>query len=152
MPELRGLGRQARFDVAQALSVCQLGERHGPVLLGAWKRLHRMVAMVTRDNPRERAPGQAIHQLREQRLSGVHGRASPEKGPGYRHQLQIDTTQNRRETLMRQALLRSSFGKLRTVVMKDMLEERPLRAHVGRSGEANHRNYSPGVTAPRRKP
>src|SRR5450631_1830483 len=38
--------------------------------------------MVTRDNPRERAPGQAVHQLREQHLSGVHGRALPGKGSG----------------------------------------------------------------------
>jgi hypothetical protein len=44
------------------------------------------------------------------------GGPSPEKGRGNRHQPQIDTMQNRRETLMRQALLRSSFGKLRTVV------------------------------------
>jgi hypothetical protein len=117
MPEFRGLGRQACFDIAQALAVCQLGEGHGTVLFGAWKRLHRMIAMVTRDDPRERAPGQAIHQLREQRLSGVHGRASPEKGRGNRHQLQIDTTKNRQKTLMGQAFLCSSFGKLRTVVI-----------------------------------
>jgi hypothetical protein len=44
------------------------------------------------------------------------GGPSPEKGRGDRHQLQIDTTQNRRETLMRQAVLCSSFGKLRTEV------------------------------------
>jgi hypothetical protein len=45
------------------------------------------------------------------------GGPSPEKGRGDRHQLQIDTTQNRRETLMRQAILCSSFGKLRTGVI-----------------------------------
>ena len=93
-----------------SFSIGQLGERHGPVLFGTWKCLHRVVAMVTRDNPRERAPGQAIHQLREQRLSGVHGRASPEKARGNRHQLQIDTTKNRWKTLIGQPLLSSSLG------------------------------------------
>jgi hypothetical protein len=38
--------------------------------------------VITRDDPRERAPGQAIHQLREQCLAGVHGRAFPGKGSG----------------------------------------------------------------------
>src|SRR5271170_4620265 len=80
MPELRRLSRQARLNISQAFAICQLSERHGPVLLGARKCLHRMVTMITRDNTRERAPGQAIHQLREQRLSGVHRRALPGKG------------------------------------------------------------------------
>jgi pyruvate/2-oxoglutarate dehydrogenase complex dihydrolipoamide dehydrogenase (E3) component len=46
------------------------------------------------------------------------GRPSPEKGRGNRHQLQIDTTENRQKTVMPQALLHSSFRKLRTVVIE----------------------------------
>src|SRR5260370_36406819 len=52
------------------------------LLLGTRKALHRVIAVITRDDPRERAPGQAIHQLREQRLSGVHGRVLPGEGAG----------------------------------------------------------------------
>jgi hypothetical protein len=42
---------------------------------------------------------------------------SPEKGPGSRRQLQVDTTQNHQKTIISQILLDRSFGKLRTVVI-----------------------------------
>src|ERR1700677_4277688 len=82
MPELRGLRRQAGLDIAQAFTVCQLSERHGPVLLGARECLHRVVTLIACDDPSECAPRQAIHQLCQQRLSGVHGRFLPAQGSG----------------------------------------------------------------------
>src|SRR5579864_7748758 len=45
---------------------------------------------------------------------------SPEKGPGSRLLLQVDTTQNRRKAIISQTLRGSSFGKLRTVVMPQL--------------------------------
>jgi len=72
--KFRGLHRQAGFDVAQALPVGQLGERHGPIVLGAGQRPHPLIAIVPRHNPRERAPRQKIHQLGEKRLATVHRR------------------------------------------------------------------------------
>src|SRR5271156_292877 len=47
------------------------------------------------------------------------GRPSLEKGRANRHQLQTDTTQNRRKTVIGQMLRSDSFGKLRTVVGKN---------------------------------
>jgi hypothetical protein len=40
--ELRGLGRQAGFDIAQDFSIGQLGECHRPVLLGAEQRSNQL--------------------------------------------------------------------------------------------------------------
>jgi hypothetical protein len=60
--ELRGLRRQADFDIAQALSVGQLRERQRSVLLGTAQCSHPSVAAVARNNPRERAPRQKIHE------------------------------------------------------------------------------------------
>jgi hypothetical protein len=41
-----------------------------------------VVTVIPRDDPRECTPRQAIHQLREQRLSGVHGQVLPGKASG----------------------------------------------------------------------
>jgi hypothetical protein len=92
--KFRGLHRQAGFDVAQALPVGQLGERHGPIVLGAGQRPHPLIATVPRHNPRERAPRQKIHQLGEKRLATVHRRllGNLRKVPD---RVQIDTTRNR---------------------------------------------------------
>jgi hypothetical protein len=43
-------------------------------MLGARQRPHPLIATVLRDNPRERAPRQKIHQLGEKRLATVHRR------------------------------------------------------------------------------
>src|ERR1019366_4985891 len=72
--ELRGLSRQADLDIAQALSVGQLRERHRSVLLGTAQRSHPSVATVARNNPRKGAPRQKIHELGEKRFADVHGR------------------------------------------------------------------------------
>ena len=63
--ELGRLRRETCLDVAQALSVGDLGKRHHLILCGARQRPHGAVAIIARDNPIKRAPRQKIHQLRE---------------------------------------------------------------------------------------
>ncbi|MDR3571031.1 MAG: hypothetical protein P4L81_02435, partial [Candidatus Pacebacteria bacterium] len=48
------------------------------------------------------------------------GDSSPEKGPGNRRQLQVDTTQNRQKNILYQMLHGRSFTVNRTVVSVDM--------------------------------
>ena len=72
MVELRRVDRQAGLDVAQALPVGQLGEGHGPILLGAGKRPNPMIATVPVDGPHESGPWQEVHELGEKGLAGVH--------------------------------------------------------------------------------
>jgi hypothetical protein len=48
------------------------------------------------------------------------GGPSPEQGRGNRHQLQTDTTQNSRKTIMDQSLPGISFAANRTVVKTDI--------------------------------
>jgi hypothetical protein len=72
--KLGRLRRQTGFDVAQTLAVGQLGESHGPELLGASERLHVAIATMSIDDASEGGPGQEIHQLSKQGLAGVHGR------------------------------------------------------------------------------
>lgn len=71
--ELARLGLQTGLDVAQALAVGQLCERHRSILLGAGERADAMVAAIAQDQTLERAPWQKVHQLGEQRLACVHG-------------------------------------------------------------------------------
>src|SRR5450631_658341 len=82
MIKLPGLGRQARLNVAQAFPVRQLGKCHRSVLFGTRQCLNREITTITRDQPRECAPREAIHQLGKNRLSDVHLRALPGKGSG----------------------------------------------------------------------
>jgi putative transposase len=72
--ELRGLSRQADLDIAQALSVGQLRERHRSVLLGTAQHSHPSVATVARNNPRKGALRQKTHELGEKRFADVYGR------------------------------------------------------------------------------
>ena len=65
-------GPRAGLDVAQAFPVGQLGEGHGPVLLGAGKRPDPVIAAIPVDDPRESSPWQEVHELSEQGLAGVH--------------------------------------------------------------------------------
>src|SRR5437870_791850 len=51
------------------------------------------------------------------------GRSSPEKGRGNRRQLQIDTTENRRKTVISQILQSGSFALLRTAVGQALIRE-----------------------------
>ena len=116
MIKLPGLGRQARLNVAQAFPVRQLGKCHGAVLFGA-----RQVEPRSRhDNAQRaarmcsRAGNPSVAKKPSFRRTLVS--PSPEKGPGSRLLLQVDTTQNRRKAIISQILRGSSFGKLRTVV------------------------------------
>jgi hypothetical protein len=62
-----------------------------------------MVATVARNQPRECAPRQKVHELSEQRLAGVH--AHPWKPPGrVRESVQIDTTKKRWKILTNRGL------------------------------------------------
>jgi hypothetical protein len=47
----------------RAPSYISCAKRHRSVLLGAAERSHPSIAIVARNNPRESAPGQKIHQL-----------------------------------------------------------------------------------------
>ena len=82
--ELRRVDRKAGLNVAQALAQGQLGDGHGPVLLGAGEHPNPAVAIVAGDDPDKRRPRQEIHQLSEQVLAGVHGRLrgkTPQSAP-----------------------------------------------------------------------
>ena len=68
----RCVDREAGLDVAQAFPVGQLGEGHGPVLLGAGKRPDPVIAAIPVHDPRESSPWQEVHELSEQGLAGVH--------------------------------------------------------------------------------
>ena len=85
------MDREAGLDVAQAFPVGQLGEGHGPVLLGAGKRPDPVIAAIPVDDPRESSPWQEVHELSEQGLAGVHEHSS-EKLRKVLHPIQIDTT------------------------------------------------------------
>jgi hypothetical protein len=71
------LGRQRGFNVAQALPIGEWGKCHDLILACTGQRPDRPIAVVSRDYSLECAPGQKIHQLREQRFAGVHGQAIP---------------------------------------------------------------------------
>jgi hypothetical protein len=93
--ELRWLDRQTGLDVAQALPPGQLRKRHGPILFGAGQRPHPTIPAIARHNLPVCRPRNEIHELREQRLSGVHGPSPREKSERLRLQrAQIDTARN----------------------------------------------------------
>ena len=74
--ELAGLSRETRLDVAQALSVGELRERHHAKLFRAGERAGSMIAAVALHDALEARPRQEIHDLCEQRLAGIHARCS----------------------------------------------------------------------------
>src|SRR5208282_6599130 len=97
-PTLLSRGK-AGLDIPQALSIGQLGKRHGPVLLAATERPHPAVAAVSGDNPAEGLPGQEFHQLGEKRFAGVHRRLQgPPRKPAPTsnrgHRLSLGNPQN----------------------------------------------------------
>ena len=71
---------QTRFDLAQAVSVGQLGERHDPKLLDTLVRADLVVAAVAVDARLKSPPRNELHELRENELPFVHSlsRSSPE--------------------------------------------------------------------------
>ena len=70
--QLRLIGQQTGFDVAQALAVSQLRKSHGAELLGATQTAHPGIAAITRHDARKASPWHELHELREQRLAQVH--------------------------------------------------------------------------------
>ena len=70
--QLRLIGQQAGFDVAQTLAVSQLREGHGAELLRATQTAHSGIAAITRHDARKAGPRNELHNLCEQRLAHVH--------------------------------------------------------------------------------
>jgi hypothetical protein len=70
--ELRGVGAQADFDVAQALAPCELRKGHRAKLLGTRQRANARVALVAPNDAREARPRHEFHDLSEQCLADVH--------------------------------------------------------------------------------
>jgi hypothetical protein len=128
--EFRDLHRQAGFDVAQALPVGQLSERHGSIMLGTRQRPHPMVATVPRDNPGEPAPRQKIHQLGEKRLATVHRRLLGNL-PEVPDRVQIDTTLNRQNCIQNHRVKGRRPGLNRTPVSLELIAGRLPRRALG---------------------
>jgi hypothetical protein len=70
--ELRGLCPQARFDVAQTLSVGQLRKRHAQVLIEAGEALDLVFGLIPGDAAPEGLQRKMVHQLRKDELACVH--------------------------------------------------------------------------------
>ena len=70
--ELVRLRAQARFEVAHALAIGKLRERHTQVLIEARERLDFVLAPVTRYATTKRRKWQMLHDLREHQLAYVH--------------------------------------------------------------------------------
>ncbi len=70
--ELARLRAQARLDVAQAIAIGELRERHGQVLTQAGERFDFVFAIVTRYAATKRRQRQRPHDLRVHRIANVH--------------------------------------------------------------------------------
>jgi len=87
MVELFFLGSQARFDVAQALSIGQLGERHTEILVEAGKSLDLVLSAIARYATMKRCQRQMLRDLRKHELAQVH-----------RSLLRVSSSQDRKST------------------------------------------------------
>ena len=83
----------ARFEVAQALSIRQLGEGPTEILIEAGKRLDLVLSAVTRDTPAKRRQQQILCDLSEYQLAQVH--RSPLRVSYSKDRKSILTTLNR---------------------------------------------------------
>ena len=93
------VGVQARFDVAQAGSKGQLRKSHALELIVTGESAHPIIATVFADALIEIALGQEGHELREQKLPGVHRQVLSTgicgKSYGFfRREVEIDTDEN----------------------------------------------------------
>jgi hypothetical protein len=70
--ELAADGAQARFDVAQALAVGQLGERHGEILIPAGQILQVAITRIAGDALLELLVREELDQLGKNCVPGVH--------------------------------------------------------------------------------
>jgi hypothetical protein len=79
------LRAQASDDVAQALAESQLGKRHAKKLVPAGETPHPVVAAVALHTFAKLVDGKMVHQLREQRLSKIHGDRNSNRSPPFAH-------------------------------------------------------------------
>jgi hypothetical protein len=68
MIQFVGHNAQTRFDIAQTLSIGQLGKDHAQQLFPAGKVVNLVVALVSFDTLVELVPGQEVDELRKHRL------------------------------------------------------------------------------------
>jgi hypothetical protein len=92
--ELGGLRTKAGCDVAQALAVGQLRERHAAKLISATEIADTMIAAVTLGDATEGLPRKMIHQLGEHQFADVHARHLCLR----RRQIRAIQRSNRRQT------------------------------------------------------
>lgn len=88
-----GLGAQVDFDVAQGLSVSQLGECHGEELVQAREVFDLVLPSVIGHTAAKRTQWQVNHELRKYELALVHGGFGREsaKNPSLTFDVQIET-------------------------------------------------------------
>src|SRR5262249_10261619 len=70
--QLARLCAQARFDVAQTVSIGQLSERHAEVLVETRKALDLVRSAIARDATAKRGQRQMLRDLREHQFAQVH--------------------------------------------------------------------------------
>jgi hypothetical protein len=73
--ELVLLGTKAGFDISQAFAIGQLSEGHAKILVETEELLDFEVALVTVDALVESVERKMLHDLRENKFSGVHSSA-----------------------------------------------------------------------------
>jgi len=73
--ELVFLGTEAGFDISKAFAIGQLSEGHAQVLVETEELLDFEVASVTVDALVESVERKMLHDLRENKFSGVHSSA-----------------------------------------------------------------------------
>jgi hypothetical protein len=76
--ELALLHGQTDFDVAQALAIGQLGERHGEELIPTGQAADAVIAVVPGYAPVELVVRQELGDLRQDGVSVVHRDSTPE--------------------------------------------------------------------------
>lgn len=74
--KLGGLAAQAGFDVAQALSISQLGERHTQKLVETREVFDLVLSVVASDTTTESGQRQVRHHLRKYKFARVHWQSS----------------------------------------------------------------------------
>src|SRR6266436_3023629 len=77
--QFRGLGSKAGFDIAQALAISHLRERHNAKVFCATKCADANIAAILHNDAFKTRPGNKIHHLREESAAQVHGGAPIEK-------------------------------------------------------------------------
>src|SRR6266853_1730750 len=77
--QFRGLGSKAGFDIAQALAISHLRERHKAKVFCATKCADANIAAILHNDAFKTRLGNKIHHLREESAAQVHGGAPIEK-------------------------------------------------------------------------